>query len=282
MKHRDFLFEEEFRRLYRSIGQESRINEINLFDTNVRIFVFYIRNIHYVSVNNLVDVFEYFLEIKLDESLYEYITSLLKTFRLGDIDTEAENKDLVVCQAHDVTNQIFEMVYERQKLLSQDTEEQLFNKIEMLGPMKNSTSPVENPLNTMYPFIPSWNENAMNDILQDIYRENDFIEAPPTQEVPNKKYMGRGRCRIKQASLKERPFVCDYPDCKRAFKRFEHLKRHNKMHTGERPYKCKYPGCMKAFSRSDNLSQHFKIHNVSSKGHSLNFRSYQYTNKEID
>ncbi|EPR78664.1 hypothetical protein SLOPH_1864 [Spraguea lophii 42_110] len=58
----------------------------------------------------------------------------------------------------------------------------------------------------------------------------------------------------------ERPFICSHSGCNSAFKRFEHLKRHYRIHTGERPYKCKYPGCNRSFARSDNLSQHSKIH----------------------
>lgn len=61
-------------------------------------------------------------------------------------------------------------------------------------------------------------------------------------------------------SAKERPFICEIPFCERAFKRFEHLKRHMKMHTGDRPFKCNFPGCYKSFSRSDNLNQHQKTH----------------------
>lgn len=60
----------------------------------------------------------------------------------------------------------------------------------------------------------------------------------------------------------DRPFACDIPFCNRAFKRYEHLKRHMKMHSGERPFKCMHPGCSKSFSRSDNLNQHYKTHNV--------------------
>lgn len=63
----------------------------------------------------------------------------------------------------------------------------------------------------------------------------------------------------------DRPFLCKVPGCNRAFKRFEHLKRHNKMHTGEKPYQCKYPGCNRGFSRSDNLNAHYKTHNISPK-----------------
>lgn len=61
----------------------------------------------------------------------------------------------------------------------------------------------------------------------------------------------------------DRPFLCKVPGCNRAFKRFEHLKRHNKMHTGEKPFVCKFPGCSRSFSRSDNLNAHYKTHNIS-------------------
>jgi len=57
-----------------------------------------------------------------------------------------------------------------------------------------------------------------------------------------------------------RPYKCEYSGCKSAFKRFEHLKRHNKIHTGERPFICKFPGCSKKFARSDNMNQHMKLH----------------------
>ncbi|KDN47992.1 hypothetical protein K437DRAFT_216098, partial [Tilletiaria anomala UBC 951] len=48
--------------------------------------------------------------------------------------------------------------------------------------------------------------------------------------------------------------------CGKKFKRMEHLKRHNKVHTQEKPFPCSYPGCQKSFGRSDNLSQHLKTH----------------------
>ncbi|KAI7908340.1 uncharacterized protein BX663DRAFT_402307, partial [Cokeromyces recurvatus] len=54
--------------------------------------------------------------------------------------------------------------------------------------------------------------------------------------------------------------ICPLSECQRQFKRFEHLKRHMKVHTLERPFSCSYPGCQKNFSRSDNLSQHIKTH----------------------
>lgn len=64
----------------------------------------------------------------------------------------------------------------------------------------------------------------------------------------------------KHECLDGRPFICTYSNCLKAFKRFEHLKRHYRIHTGERPYRCTVQGCNKTFSRSDNLMQHSKIH----------------------
>ncbi|OAD73625.1 C2H2-type zinc finger transcription factor, partial [Phycomyces blakesleeanus NRRL 1555(-)] len=55
-------------------------------------------------------------------------------------------------------------------------------------------------------------------------------------------------------------YVCEHTDCHRRFKRPEHLKRHQRIHTAERPFECTYPGCGRTFARSDNLTQHIKTH----------------------
>ncbi|PVH75631.1 hypothetical protein DL98DRAFT_562340 [Cadophora sp. DSE1049] len=52
------------------------------------------------------------------------------------------------------------------------------------------------------------------------------------------------------------PKKCRY--CERRFSKAEHLKRHQRSHTGERPYTC--PRCQKSFSRSDVLIRHLKNH----------------------
>lgn len=59
-------------------------------------------------------------------------------------------------------------------------------------------------------------------------------------------------------SQADKPFACS--TCKRRFKRQEHLRRHEKTHTGEKEFKCSVPSCGKAFSRADNMRAHEKTH----------------------
>ena len=55
-------------------------------------------------------------------------------------------------------------------------------------------------------------------------------------------------------SALDKSHVCEV--CQKRFKRLEHLRRHNKTHTGERVFRCDIVGCGKWFSRSDNLMAH--------------------------
>ena len=45
------------------------------------------------------------------------------------------------------------------------------------------------------------------------------------------------------AGAKKKPHKCAHPDCDRAFKRAEHLRRHERVHTQERPFQCQEHGC---------------------------------------
>ncbi|KAI5917620.1 hypothetical protein F4810DRAFT_695618 [Camillea tinctor] len=49
---------------------------------------------------------------------------------------------------------------------------------------------------------------------------------------------------------------CAY--CDRVFTKVEHLKRHQRSHTGEKPYKCDI--CGRSYARSDVLFRHFQTH----------------------
>ncbi|KRH93194.1 zinc finger protein [Pseudoloma neurophilia] len=115
-----------------------------------------------------------------------------------------------------------------------------------------------------------WNVQMIDSIISKITHTEPIFEPP----VPQKKKKKVS----KTNELSIRPFICEFKDCNSAFKRFEHLKRHNRIHTGERPFKCTFPGCYKKFARSDNLSQHIKIHNMKSRHFSENQLPF-YRNK---
>ncbi|KAI5811542.1 hypothetical protein DFH27DRAFT_33695 [Peziza echinospora] len=65
---------------------------------------------------------------------------------------------------------------------------------------------------------------------------------------------------IEIVSSNDKQFVCAYPGCAKRFRRQEHLRRHEKSHTGVKDYKCDVEACGRLFSRSDNLKYHRKTH----------------------
>ncbi|XP_014238921.1 zinc finger protein ZIC 1 isoform X2 [Trichogramma pretiosum] len=58
----------------------------------------------------------------------------------------------------------------------------------------------------------------------------------------------------------EKPFKCEFPDCKKRFARSENLKIHNRVHTGEKPFNCGVKSCERRFANSSDRKKHQHVH----------------------
>ncbi|KAL6463921.1 hypothetical protein MHYP_G00283120 [Metynnis hypsauchen] len=65
-----------------------------------------------------------------------------------------------------------------------------------------------------------------------------------------------------------RPFECQYEGCSKCFCTKSHLTRHELTHSGERPFKCTEEGCSQAFTTNSNMKKHI------SRKHRLQVKQY--------
>jgi hypothetical protein len=78
-----------------------------------------------------------------------------------------------------------------------------------------------------------------------------YICPDCNQSFPNK------RC-LKHHQLlhQERNFICDFPDCQRAYQTLSHLQSHQKWHTNAKSLECPYADCGKTYSKQQGLKIH--------------------------
>lgn len=65
---------------------------------------------------------------------------------------------------------------------------------------------------------------------------------------------------IQQTHICHRPCQCDFEGCGKRFYTPQHLTVHRRVHTGERPFVCPYENCRKAFTTAGNLKNHIRTH----------------------
>merc|ERR1712228_668769 len=58
----------------------------------------------------------------------------------------------------------------------------------------------------------------------------------------------------------EKPFVCSFGECKKAFATKSNLNQHIKRHIGDKRHKCSYCSMRKAFVSSSDLKTHIRSH----------------------
>jgi uncharacterized Zn-finger protein len=102
-----------------------------------------------------------------------------------------------------------------------------------------------------------------DDLLRDYLHKPSAKPKAGAQYVNRRKTSEKSKLRSSKSTTEEvleavvvqqRKFQCR--SCKAMFSRQSHLDRHNLSHTGERPFVCVFEGCTKAFTRKEHLKRH--------------------------
>ncbi|ORY71732.1 uncharacterized protein BCR38DRAFT_331082 [Pseudomassariella vexata] len=80
------------------------------------------------------------------------------------------------------------------------------------------------------------------------------------QSPPNSHNGSRASSPAETKDDDEKPHICMWLNCDKAFKQKTHLDIHLRMHTGEKPYKCLWPDCNYRFSQRGNVKTHLRRH----------------------
>ena len=99
------------------------------------------------------------------------------------------------------------------------------------------------------------NEHDVEYSAKEIDNENyTFVANDKKQDLKTDIRLESKEIVVKQA--KKRPYQCTF--CQKAFLKSNHLKNHERIHTGEVPFECRT--CSKRFKTKGNLKQHERNH----------------------
>lgn len=217
----------------------------------------------YLDIQNLFGIVDELLGPSIPEEMMSYLEKIVFTEEITiDEKDGCETREVACIQFID--DRFFDRCigWLKQRPVSSD------DRIDFMDCISDNLSPIGEFKTGSFGERPLFLDDMLP--FRDIFRFEDNWDARKTESAygthsMTQRYMPRPRGKqmseVSQNSA-DRPYACDVPFCNRAFKRYEHLKRHMKMHSGEKPFKCMHPGCLKSFSRSDNLNQHYKTHNA--------------------
>ncbi|XP_042617012.1 zinc finger protein 143-like isoform X1 [Cyprinus carpio] len=94
----------------------------------------------------------------------------------------------------------------------------------------------------------------------DSYADSELITSDPHSVVEMQIVLQGQGIRRNAQQPGEKCFRCNYDGCGKLYTTANHLKVHERVHTGDKPYCCDLPGCGKRFATGYGLKSHIRTH----------------------